>query len=380
MTKKSWFDRLGGTAEGGRRLIVGLAVVALTGFSTTAFADQAPTISKFCTQCVDESSARAIAKTMAPSPSGDCDDDPLGSGEESRATGDHVQNCSPVYRRVYLINHLDNKVYSYEVWIEHSMRAAVAVPLTNAEQVVSDRVIELRLAWDDLMEGTIVEPGEGLVPQGEWGASDMIQNDSDCPSGTALDAVLNPHIMQDYKELIVSAAVQELPPFPQGESWISRLSGIGAQALGFGMSAQWESDGEGHTLFEYEFEVSEVQNPISPDRLVFDVEFLGETGSGAPMLDIQFNETASRAAGQQYTALESGGAVTNECALAKIEEALSQQGYTFHVPAGDPAPSPFPENTTGGGGGPSICTKTLAAKVNGVTQYLITVYVPCELP
>lgn len=361
-----------------RVLAIASAILSAQLFFVSAAFSTEPK-ARFCPQCTDMASARALAESMAPPPPSGlgCDDQiPMGEQSDSADRREAPDSCPQVVRRIFIINHLSGTVYAFDVWTEISLPVSESVAMSPVEQLVTDRIVELRLAWDDFTQGTWVQPSEGLTARGTTGPS---LNGVDCPEGTALDAVLYPAIMEDYKAMINAAAVQELDPFLEGQSWVSRLTGVGAQALGFGLETQWESNGQANTLYDFEFSVSEDPNPIMPDRLVFDVEYLGETQSGAPMLDIRFNNAASRAAGRSVTALEQGGTVSSECAVAKIEEALTELGYTFHIPPADPTPTAFPEYV-GPGGGFNFCSKTLAAKVNGVTQYVFTIYVPCQQP
>jgi len=252
--------------------------------------------------------------------------------------------------------------------------------MDSVETLVTDRIIELRLAWDDFIQGFTVAGDQPLI-QSYFDASRSTRDAGSCPEGTALDAVLDPSVMIQVEEWIYAQAVQKLPPFDEGESWVRGMTGVGAQAFGFGISAQWEPGAEGRNFYEVLFDRSEEPNPIARDSLVFEVDYLGNgPASGRPLMTIDFNPELSRAAGQPVRNLERGGEYANDCIVAKIERALTEQGYTFHYPPHDPTPRPFPEFQGGSGFSVDRCPKRLAAKVNGVVQYTFIIFVDCVRP
>ncbi|MBB6088225.1 hypothetical protein [Wenzhouxiangella marina] len=336
----------------------------------------------FCPQCYDLNSARLLAENHAPpGPSGpgcgglspDGEDEDTHSGERASFGG-----CQTPIRRVFLINQTSGQVFSFRVWQEGGLPVAISEPLSSAESLVTDRIIELRVAWDELLQGMTIAGDRPLVASYSRPAG-SIRTTGSCPEGTALDAVLDPAVMIQYEELIRLAAVQGLPPFNEGQSWVNNINGVGASAFGFGLSAQWEVGAQ--TYYEFTFERSEVPTPNIPDQLIFEVEYLGNApASGTPLLNIQFNRDLSRAAGQPARNLERGGSYTNECVLAKIESALTDQGFTFHYPPHDPTPRPFPESGGGSGFNVGRCSKRLTARVNGEAQYSFIIFVDCVRP
>jgi len=358
------------------------SLLMLLVWSNSSLASSNDTQSMFCPHCYDLNSAMAVAESLAPpGPSGPgCDDLAPDSDDENVKSGERPSfgTCIIPMRRVFLINQLSGQVFSFNVWREGGLPVAVSETLSSTETLVTNRIIELRLAWDVFLQGMTIS-GDQPLARSYTHPDGSVQTPSNCPEGTALDAVLDQGVMNQYEELIRLAAVEALPPFNEGHSWINRVTGVGASAFGFGLSAQWEVGAQ--TYYEFTFDRSEVQVVNIPDQLIFDVEYLGDSPvSGTPFLNIEFNPDLSRAAGQPVRNLEQSGSYDNECVLAKIESALTDQGFTFHYPPHDTTPRPFPDFRTGSGFSIDRCPKRLAAKVNGVVQYTFIIFVACVRP
>lgn len=302
-------------------------------FPAIVFSQVDDLVSQFCPDCTDISNARLKAISLAPN--AQCD---YGNPPQLPPI-----SCSPVSRRVVLGNHLTGQIFVFLITVDELMTNVVEGTLTDQEAQAIDAIFELRQAWSAIDFNFVVDHGVILDGFGHTSVnlSDVVlttKGGEVCPSGTALEAVLDQALLQPLRDEIAMKLINDLQQRFEDLNPSVNVNGISVVISNFGFSMNWENVGNGPGVATFEFTVSETNTPI-PDRLVFDLSFNGFTASGSPIINSQLNTGSSRAAGVRVSDLVNGSAtVDNDCVLAKLA-ALQDQGFGFNL---------------GGAGGPEV--------------------------
>jgi hypothetical protein len=258
----------------------------------------------FCSNCLDVESARQQALQYAPSL--DC------NSREVLQNPAVPLTCSSVERRVVLGNHVTGAIFAFVVSRgDEAPWAAVArsVVLDSTEAEVYSTIVALRSDWDKALErGAVIDPEQGIHNERR-----------SCPSGTALDHVLDPAGQAAIEEMITADVAENLEDYMDASPWYRSGFGVGVTVLGTGGSLQFPDDGnQGHSIYSVTFPQSEVATPNFDDVLVYELELLG-VDRGQPLLTIDFVEGASRVAGARLDLLKSADVeISNECVLEKL--------------------------------------------------------------
>lgn len=369
--------------------------------TSVAFAEER--VGRFCPDCMDQASARLVAKSMAPPAPGpgcgggislgvgddtvvdfsDADDDTI---VDSSAADDELTSCIGPVRRVFIVNQNTGVVYAFEVRTEGSTPGTIYLPIVTSaimsaeEELITQHVIDVRLTWDAVMYDLAQQGGSALVSdlqslRSPHGA--VLQGFEDCPTGTALDAYLSQSGIADLGSAIGLYAQLSLAPFdglPDRRTFINRLTGINIQGLSFGLGFEWEPTQPNPTLHYEFFPVSEGMNN---DTLAFELEVFTSM-QGDIVVSAQFVPQASRVAGGIGVPQFEQGATLDPCSAQKVLDAMQASGATYHYPSWDPDPSPFPTDLAPPGGGfMNICSRTFTVRVDGQVVSTHTILVFC---
>ncbi len=130
------------------------------------------TVGYFCANCVDFDSAQQQAiQYAAPL---ECNSD------EVLIDPDSDLECSSEDRRLVLGNHLTGQVFAFLVSRGNEFpwpTTADAVSLNSTEIAVYEGILDLRVDWENALEGGMtIQPEQGVQDEGEI-----------CPFGTAID-------------------------------------------------------------------------------------------------------------------------------------------------------------------------------------------------
>ncbi len=357
---QSGLGRVGGSTFRSRG-VKALTFAAMMVLASAAVAGDR--VGRFCPECRDQGAAQQVAVSTA---------------KASFADGESIG-------RVFVINHLTEQLFAFNVSPGNSRPRAVLSRMSPDERAVAEAIIELRFAWEEFAQ----DLGALLVEADLTGNAltrspvSFTAVDAPCPVGTALDFHLAPHLMADIinqiNELATAAAETRLDFMPGASFRVDRLGGVGVMMPTGGFVAQWEpGSARGPTLFRENFDVSEHPGPLIPDRLIFENNLMATLDSPfLPLFKVDLIPEASRSAGMPLAAWHSG-AEANRCVARKLEAALNELGATYHMPPGNPRPMAFPANIAEPGSGPDSCRRLMAAKLGGVTSHKFTINIPCE--
>ena len=320
----------------------------------------------FCANCVDFDSAQQQAiQYAAPL---ECNSD------EVLIDPDSDLECSSEDRRVVLGNHLTGQVFAFLVSRGNEFpwpTTADAVSLNSTEIAVYEGILDLRVDWENALEGGMtIQPEQGVQDEGEI-----------CPAGTAIDYLTRPGGQAQLKDMITADVTANIEDYQDQSPWYSSGFGVGLTVLGTGGNLQFPEGGdEGESIYSIEFPISEIDDPPFLDVLVYQLELVGTGESGQAVLEIDFLQNASRAAGARLDELFAGNVeITDDCVLDKLGR-LDDIGNSEISLGGSPLDS---NNTFGTGGSSGGASGGSTSKmcifdffVNGVYQYSFRA--PCD--
>jgi len=321
------------------------------------------TVGYFCANCLDFDSAQQQAMQYAAPLECNTDDgfiDP-----------DLELICGSEDRRVILGNHLTGQVFAFVVSRGNELpwpTTADAVSLNATETQVYETILNLRVDWENALEGGMTMPPEQSPQNG----------DDSCPSGTALDFLTRQGGQEQIENMITGVVSSNIDAYRDQQPWYSNF-GVGVTIRGTGGRLRFP-DGvdEGQSRYFVEFPISEVETPPFPDVLVYNLELQGVGGSGIAILDIEFVPESSRAAGSRLSQLFSANVeITNDCVLEKLGRLDDIGGNELRLGQGsggggalDPNNTFAPGGSSGGssgGGASQSCVFDFFA--NGRYQY-----------
>ncbi|MCA1778697.1 MAG: hypothetical protein LC637_04745 [Xanthomonadaceae bacterium] len=297
---------------------------------------QATQISRFCPECVDETGARQKATTFAPPVQCDWPN----ARPELPIPDDLVCHSSDL--DVLLVNPLTGDLFAYRLLFEpqlnrHLVQTRVISP---DEQEAAGITVEI---YRELM---VADFG------GTTGAQGVIQtrtpgtrNSTECPSGTALDHVLNPELRQWMIDELRTKWNEVLGPFNAREVGVTRNVGISASLGPVSLSVGWSSSPaplDDVFVAGFGFDSSEVEreSDLNSDVITFIIHD-ARLVDHRFVMDEDFSPELSRAAGRSVDRLLSGQTVIdNPCVIDKLADyAESNPELDFRV--GGPGGSRF---------------------------------------
>lgn len=256
-------------------LILMLLIVALSPSRSYATFDEQ--IGFFCPSCTDQQSAYQQAFLRAPD--AECD---YGNPPQLPPT-----SCTTVTRRVILGNPISRQKFSLLVTNDGMLGIQVeSDSLSQLESEAMDRIFDLReLVESSLFEMSIddLNMPEGMNQSLAKFGDSTLGSTSGCPSGTAMDAVMNPVTLGTLKQRVRDAVGSEL----EDSGFITwnpthTLNGVGVSAFGFGLTLNWEvQDGKTAPL-SVRFPLNEEGNSIT-DIVTFEATLLGVSDGRANM-------------------------------------------------------------------------------------------------
>ncbi len=120
--------------------------------------------------------------------------------------------------------------------------------------------------------------------------------------------------------MITADVTENLEDYQDQSPWYTSGFGVGLTVLGTGGNLQFPEGGdEGESIYSIEFPISEIDDPPFLDILVYQLELNGVASDGQAILDIDFLQNASRAAGERLDELFAGNVeITDDCVLEKL--------------------------------------------------------------
>ncbi|MGK7295023.1 MAG: hypothetical protein ACNS61_04225, partial [Candidatus Wenzhouxiangella sp. M2_3B_020] len=318
-----------------------------------------PMVSEFCTDCVDEASARQRAASFAPPVS--CD---WPNGRPEFPIPSDLE-CRSKHRDVLLVNPFRNELFSYRLYFDRMLNRHILQNriMSSDERRAAETVVDVHQALMSANFGGSVSEGDVTSSQ-----SAGVQNDMSCPDGTALDHVLNPELREWMFAELENQYSRVMAAFRNRSAGVSTSTGISASVGGVSLTVGW-SRAEGNSqppVFEagFVFDFSEVvrESSIFRDTIVFRVD-RARFIRGVFSLDASFDEGLSRAAGRPVTQLLTGQTVIdNPCVQEKLKEYADNNPVLEFREGGAGGPLfDFQDITQDNGG--ELCTKRLCATV-----------------
>lgn len=181
--------------------------------------------------------------------------------------------------------------------------------------------------------------------------------------------------------MITLDVTNNIQKYQDKNPWYKSGFGTGLTILGTGGNLQFpDGSDEGESVYSVVFPNSEADDPLFRDVLVYELELRGTAADGQALLEIDFIQGASRAAGERLDELFSGNVeITNGCVLDKLGR-LDDTGNS-EIRLGGAALDP--NNTFGTGGSSGGASDGSTTKmcifdfyVNGVYQFSFRA--PCD--
>jgi hypothetical protein len=355
----------------GRTILLLVLLAGLHGGQLRASGETTPA-HHFCHSCVDEQSALQRALHYAP---------PVHchwpGGQPTLPPPENLE-CVAQNRQVLLANPATSQIFSYRlVFNQDSNRHEIQQNALNPSEL---EAVALILAFHGaLLSADFSEQ----VPPGMLNATQGSAGDGEaCPQGTALDHILQPHLRGWMVDRLRSSWLDVAQVFQANQASVSRTMGINATVGLVTLNLRWDDvhpePAERVFLAGFRFSESEVDHPLLQDMLVFQVNSFHWV-NGQPVMDIEFRQSLSRAAGHGVPELISGQvAIEDACVLQKIAD-LEELGYSFTSPSGSGGGlPPLAIGDEYADGDAEACFKTVRAYVDGEFAFQFVVRTVCE--
>lgn len=355
------------------RLFMALSTALLLVSTSVLAQSWTPRASEFCAACQDSTSAQQKAWTFKPAVH--CD---WPGGQPELPIPPDLE-CWSKDREVLLVNPHTNQVFSYRLVFDRdtNRHALKDWQLSSDQAGAVDAILDIYHALMSADFGHQVQ-GHEVITYG----TRRLNDGSDCPEGTALDHVLRPELRQWMFSEVEDQWLDVMQVFRQREPGVSRSVGISASVGPVRLSVGWEDNQPpNNEIFRARFVFPNSEVPTSApflDVIVFEVhEF--DFGMQSILMDMEYVEDLSRAAGKQVPQLLSGQTVIeNACVQQKLDEYQDATPVEFRV--GGPGGQRFDFPPTNPGD--NLCTKRLCATVcvdgSCQCQFEVVVLTLCE--